>query len=60
MRTAKSEIAQPKQGDAEARARLSLEEKRVIDERVAAYRQNPSSVVSWTVAEDAIRKQHGL
>jgi len=41
-------------------APLSPEEKRLVDQRVAAYRQNPSAAVSWAVAEDEIRKQVGL
>lgn len=40
--------------------RLSPEEKRLIDERVAAYRQNPGAGVSWAVAEADIRKQLGM
>ena len=46
--------------DIDAAAPLSPEEKRLIDERVTAYRQNPCSGVSWAVAEAEIRKQHGL
>ena len=46
--------------DIDAAAPLSPEEKRLIDERVAAYRQNPGAGVSWAVAEAAIRKQLGL
>ena len=46
--------------DIDASAPLSPEEKRVIDERVASYRQNPGAAVSWAVAEDEIRKQLGL
>ena len=44
----------------DAAAPLSSEETRVIEERVAAYRQNPGSSVSWAVAEEEIRKQIGL
>jgi Putative addiction module component len=44
----------------DAAAPLSPEEKRLIEERVAAYRQNPEASVSWAVAEEAIRKQIGL
>jgi len=40
--------------------RLSPEEKRLIAERVAAYRQNPGAGVSWAVAEADIRKQLGM
>lgn len=46
--------------DLDAAAPLSAEEKRLVDERVAAYRQNPGAGVSWAVAEAEIRKQHGL
>jgi len=46
--------------DIDAAAPLLPEEKRLIDERVAAYRQNPGSVVSWAAAEAEIRKRHGL
>jgi hypothetical protein len=41
-------------------APVTAEEKRLIDERVAAYRQNPGATVSWAVAEDEIRKKTGL
>jgi hypothetical protein len=41
-------------------APLSPEEKRLIDQRVAAYRQNPDAGVSWAVAEADIRKKLGL
>jgi hypothetical protein len=40
-------------------APLSPEEKRLVDQRVAAYRQNPGAAVSWAVAEEEIRKQIG-
>jgi hypothetical protein len=46
--------------DLDATAPLSPEEKRLVDERVAAYRQNPGAGVSWAAAEADIRKQHGL
>jgi hypothetical protein len=46
--------------DLDAAAPLSPEEKRLVDERVAAYRQNPAAAVSWAVAEADIRKQHGM
>jgi hypothetical protein len=36
------------------------EEKRLINERVEAYRQNPDAIVSWTLAKADIRKQIGL
>lgn len=41
-------------------APLTPDEKRLIDQRVAAYRQDPGAAVSWAVAEDEIRKQAGL
>lgn len=41
-------------------APLSAEEKRLVDQRVSAYRQNPGAVVSWAAAEEEIRKQTGL
>ena len=53
----------------EVRARLdeidsitppSPEEKQLIAERVAAYRQNPAAGTSWRVAETEIRQQLGL
>lgn len=46
--------------DIDAAAPLSPEEKKLIDERVASYRQNPGAGVSWAVAEADIRKQLGL
>lgn len=46
--------------DLDATAPLSAEEKRLIDERVAAYRQNPSAAISWTAAETEIRQNLGL
>ena len=39
---------------------LSADEKRLIDQRVTAYRQNPGASVSWAAAEEDIRKQAGL
>ena len=41
-------------------APVSAEEKRLIDQRVAAYRQNAAAALSWAVAEEEIRKQVGL
>ena len=41
-------------------APLSPEEKQLVDERVATYRQNPGAAVAWVVAEEQIRKQVGL
>lgn len=46
--------------DIDAAAPLTPDEKRLIDERVAAYRQNPGASVAWAVAEADIRKQLGL
>jgi putative addiction module component (TIGR02574 family) len=39
---------------------LSAEEQQLIQARVTAYRQNPGSAVSWSVAESEIRQQLGL
>jgi hypothetical protein len=44
----------------DAAAPLSPEEKRLVDQRVAAYRQNPGAAVTWAVAEGEIRKELGL
>jgi len=44
----------------DASAPLSPTEKQLVDQRVAAYRQNPGAGVSWAVAEAEIRKQLGL
>jgi hypothetical protein len=41
-------------------APLSTEEKRLVEERVAAYRRNPGASVSWAVAEEEVRKQVGM
>ncbi len=38
---------------------LSPEEKRIVEERLAAYRQRPDDVEAWQVAEAEIRKQLG-
>lgn len=46
--------------DLESAAPLSPAEKRLIDARVAAYRQNPGDTVSWAAAEAEIRQQAGL
>ncbi|MDI1336346.1 MAG: addiction module protein [Lacunisphaera sp.] len=43
--------------DLDASAPLTAEEKRLVEERVAAYRQNPGAAVSWSVAEAEIRKE---
>ena len=39
---------------------LSPEEKRLVDRRVAAYREAPDAAVAWAVAEGEIRKKTGL
>ena len=54
------EMVRARLDDIDATAPLSPEEKRLVDERVAAYRQNPGGGVSWAVAEAEIRKQIGL
>jgi hypothetical protein len=46
--------------DIDAAIPLFAGEKRLIDERVAAYRQNVSSGGSWAVVEADIRRQFGL
>lgn len=60
LTAAEREAVRARLDDIDATAPLSPEEKQLIDERVAAYRQNPGSGVSWAVAEAEIRKQHGL
>jgi hypothetical protein len=57
---AEREMVRIRLDDLDAMAPLSPEEKRLVDERVAAFRRSPESVVTWAVAEDAIRKQNGL
>lgn len=54
------EMVRARLDDIDASAPLTPDEKRLIDERVAAYRQNPGASVSWAVAEADIRKQLGL
>ena len=54
------EMVRARLDDIDAAAPLSPAEKRLIDERVAAYRQNPGAAVSWAVAEGEIRKEIGL
>jgi hypothetical protein len=54
------EMVRARLDDIDAAAPLSPEEKRIVDERVAACRQNPGAGVSWTVAEAEIRQQIGL
>jgi putative addiction module component (TIGR02574 family) len=46
--------------DIDSSAPLTPAEKQLVDQRVAAYRQNPDAGVSWAVAEAEIRKQIGL
>ncbi len=46
--------------DIDTSAPLTAEEKQLVDQRVAAYRQNPDAVKSWAVAEAEIRQQLGL
>jgi hypothetical protein len=41
-------------------APLSAEEKRLVDDRVAAYRRDPGAAKTWAVAEGEIRKHLGL
>jgi hypothetical protein len=41
-------------------APLSPDEQQIVEQRVAAYRQNPNTALSWAVAEERIRKQIGL
>ena len=46
--------------DIDAAAPLSPEEKKLVEERTRSYRQNPSDIESWAVAEADIRRQQGL
>lgn len=46
--------------DIDSSAPLTPAEKQLVDQRVAAYRQNPDAGVSWSIAEAEIRKQIGL
>jgi hypothetical protein len=39
---------------------LSPNERRIVEERLAAYRQRPEDVEPWAVAEADTRKQPGL
>ena len=57
---AERDVVRSRLDDIDAAAPVSPEEKRLIDERVASYRQNPGAGVSWAVAEADIRKQLGL
>lgn len=60
LTAAEREAVRARLDDIDAAAPLSSEEQRLIKERVAAYRQNPETTVSWAVAEAEIRKQFGL
>lgn len=60
LTTAEREAVRARLDDIDSTAPLTPEEKLLVDERVASYRQNPNSGVSWAVAEDKIRKQLGL
>ncbi len=57
---AEREVVRVRLDDLDAAVPLSPEEKRLIDERIVAYRQNPGSSVSWAVAEAEIRQRLGL
>jgi hypothetical protein len=57
---AEREAVRTRLDDIDAAAPLTPEEKRLINERVAAYRQNPGATVTWAVAETDIRKQLGM
>ncbi|MCF7689177.1 MAG: addiction module protein [Cephaloticoccus sp.] len=57
---AEREVVRLRLDDLDSAAPLSPEEKRLIDERVAAYRQNPEAGIPWAVAEADIRKQLGM
>jgi len=57
---AEREAVRSRLDDLDTAAPLTPEEKKLVDERVAAYRQNPDSAVSWAVAEKEIRQQLGL
>lgn len=60
LTTAEREAVRARLDDIDSAAPLTPEEKRLVDERVTSYRQNPNAGVSWAVAEDKIRKQLGL
>lgn len=57
---AEREAVRTRLDDIDAAAPLTPEEKHLIGERVAAYRQNPGAGVAWAVAEADMRKQLGL
>ena len=54
------EMVRARLDDIDASAPLTSDEKHLIDERVAAYRQNSGASVSCAVAEADIRKRLGL
>ena len=60
LTTVEREAVRARLDDIDSATPLTPEEERLIDNRVAAYRQNPNAGVSWAVAEDKIRKQLGL
>ncbi len=60
LTAAEREAIRSRLDDLDAAAPLSSDEKRLINERVAAYRQNRGNSVSWSVAEAEIRQQLGL
>ena len=60
LTSADREMVRARLDDIDSAAPLSPEEKRLVDERVTAYRQNPGAGVSWAVAEAEVRKQIGL
>ena len=60
LTTVEREAVRARLDDIDSATPLTPEEERLIDNRVAAYRQNPNAGVSWAVTEDKIRKQLGL
>jgi hypothetical protein len=46
--------------DIDAAAPVTPEERRLIESRVAAYRQHSEACVSWTVAEADVRRKLAL
>lgn len=39
---------------------LSVEEKRIIEERLAEHERNPEGVIPWAVAEAKLKARYGL
>ena len=39
---------------------LSLEDKRLVDERLAEHERNPESAIPWSVMEAKLRARYGL